>query len=53
LKKLPHFDPELSYDNPPEEIKAFSKPIETADGIIIYTTEYVYTIPGGLKNGIE
>lgn len=53
LKKLPHFDPELSAANPPKEIIAFRKNIETADGIIICTPEYIFSIPSGLKNAIE
>lgn len=53
LKKLPHFDPELSANNPPESVVNFRKTIEKADGIIICTPEYVFSIPSGLKNAIE
>jgi chromate reductase len=53
LKTLPHFDPELSIENPPQEIIDFRKKIENADGIIICTPEYVFSIPSGLKNAIE
>ncbi len=53
LKALPHFDPELSVDNPPSQIVEFRKNIEQADGIIICTPEYVFSIPSGLKNAIE
>lgn len=53
LKTLPHFDPELSSDNPPNEIVEFRQLIEQADGIIICTPEYVFSIPSGLKNAIE
>ena len=53
LKTLPHFDPELSADNPPRQIIEFRKNIEQADGIIICTPEYVFSIPSGLKNAIE
>lgn len=53
LKKLPHFDPELSVNNPPQEIIAFRKLIADADGILISTPEYVFSIPSGLKNAIE
>jgi chromate reductase, NAD(P)H dehydrogenase (quinone) len=53
LKTLPHFDPELSADNPPKEIIEFRQSIEQADGIIICTPEYVFSIPSGLKNAIE
>lgn len=53
LKTLPHFDPELAVHNPPNEIVALRKRIEEADGIIISTPEYVFSIPSGLKNLIE
>lgn len=53
LKVLPHFDPELSTDNTPKTILEFRKSIENADGIIICTPEYVFSIPSGLKNAIE
>lgn len=53
LKLLPHFDPELSTENPPRQIIELRKSIEQADGIIICTPEYVFSIPSGLKNAIE
>ena len=53
LKTLPHFDPELSTDNPPKEIIEFRKSVEEADGIIICTPEYIFSIPSVLKNAIE
>jgi chromate reductase len=53
LKTLPHFDPELSSDNTPKQIIEFRKGIDQADGIIICTPEYVFSIPSGLKNAIE
>ena len=53
LKILPHFDPERSTDNTPKIILDFRQKIETADGILICTPEYVFSIPSGLKNAIE
>jgi chromate reductase, NAD(P)H dehydrogenase (quinone) len=53
LKTLPPFDPDLSTDQAPLEIIEFRKNIENADGIIICTPEYVFSIPSGLKNAIE
>lgn len=53
LKTLPHFDPELSAHNPPKEVIELRKNIEQADGVIICTPEYVFSIPSGLKNAIE
>ena len=53
LKKLPHFDPDLSINNPPVEIVAFRNQIEKAQGVVICSPEYVFSIPSGLKNAIE
>ena len=53
LKLLPHFDPEATIDNPPKSVADFRNKISEADGIIICTPEYVFSIPGGLKNAIE
>jgi chromate reductase, NAD(P)H dehydrogenase (quinone) len=53
LKALPHFDPELSVNNPPKKIIKLRNEIEKADGILICTPEYVFSIPSGLKNAIE
>ncbi len=53
LKKLPHFDPELSVENTPGIILDFRKSIEEADGVLICTPEYIFSVPSGLKNAIE
>ena len=53
LKLLPHFDPEATIDNPPKSIADFRNKINEADGLIICTPEYVFSIPSGLKNAIE
>lgn len=53
LKTLPHFDPELSVVNTPKVILDFRNNIQNADGILICTPEYVFSIPSGLKNAIE
>ncbi|HOY96233.1 MAG TPA: NAD(P)H-dependent oxidoreductase [Catalimonadaceae bacterium] len=53
LKMLPHFDPELSLENTPQTILDFRTMVHEADGILICTPEYVFSIPSGLKNAIE
>ena len=53
LKLLPHFDPDLSINNPPESIADFRNIISASYGILICTPEYVFSIPNGLKNAIE
>ena len=53
LTELPHFKTELTDINVPEKIIDFRNKIANADGIIICTPEYVFSIPSGLKNMIE
>ncbi len=53
LKSLPHFDPELSIDHTPKQVVEFRQAIDKADGILICTPEYIFSIPSGLKNAIE
>jgi len=53
LDQLPHFNPDLDTENPPEVITFFRDKIALADGIIICTPEYVFSLPGSLKNALE
>lgn len=53
LKTLPHFDADLSMNRPPEAIVQIRKKIENADGILICTPEYIFSMPSGLKNLFE
>lgn len=53
LAVLPHFKTELTDQNVPEKIVEFRNLIAHADGIIICTPEYVFSIPSGLKNALE
>ena len=53
LTELPHFKTDLTDENVPEEIVQFRNKISNADGIVICTPEYVFSIPSGLKNAIE
>lgn len=53
LNTLPHFDTELSIANTPQIILDFRNSILHADGILICTPEYIFSIPSGLKNAIE
>lgn len=52
LAELPHFNPDLEKELPDSILNLRNK-IENADGIIFCTPEYVYSIPGSLKNLIE
>lgn len=53
LESIPHFNPDLDTENPPEEVTIFRNKILAADGVIICTPEYVFSLPGSLKNALE
>lgn len=53
VDKLPHFNPELDNENPPAEVEEFREKIQIADGVLFCTPEYVFSLPGSLKNAIE
>lgn len=52
IRSLPHFDQDEE-NNPPQPVKEFKKAILNADGIIIITPEYNWSIPGVLKNALD
>ena len=53
LKALPPFDPALSASGPPAEIQLFRDRLERADGVLICSPEYIFSIPSALKNVFE
>ena len=53
LSSLPHFNPSESINNPPASVIDFRKRIEEADGVLVCTPEYIFSIPAILKNAIE
>ena len=53
LDQLPHFNPDLDTAEPPRAVAAFRAKIADADGILICTPEYVFSLPGSLKNALE
>ena len=53
IEKLPHFNPDIEDENLDSSVVNFRKQIEKSDGVIICTPEYVFSIPGSLKNAIE
>lgn len=50
---LPHFDPGLDNDNPPQAVAAFRALLAAADGVVICTPEYAFGVPGSLKNALD
>ncbi|MEQ9307269.1 MAG: NADPH-dependent FMN reductase [Marinoscillum sp.] len=53
IDRLPHFNPDLDNENPPKEILDLRSKLIAADGVIFCTPEYVFSLPGSLKNAIE
>lgn len=52
IGRLPHFNQDDEND-PPEVVIAFKKQIADADGVLIATPEYNWSIPGVLKNALD
>ncbi len=53
LAYLPQFNPDLDNETPPAEVASLRRKIKEADGVLICTPEYVFSIPGALKNALE
>lgn len=53
LAEIPHFNPDLDTEHPPKEVEVFRNKIYQADEVIICTPEYVFSLPGSLKNALE
>lgn len=50
---LPYFNQDFTNENTPESVIKFREAINKADGILVCTPEYVFSLPGVLKNAIE
>jgi chromate reductase, NAD(P)H dehydrogenase (quinone) len=54
LGDLPHYNGDLdTEENLPVQVRELREQIKAADGLLIATPEYNYSIPGGLKNLID
>ena len=53
LAALPHFNPDHDKETAPPIVEVLRTKIKNADGVIICTPEYVFSLPGALKNAIE
>jgi hypothetical protein len=49
LRELPLYDEDLDTEDPPEPAADLRARIAAADGLLIVTPEYNYSLPGGLK----
>jgi NAD(P)H-dependent FMN reductase len=52
IGSLPFFDQDMEQD-PPEIVKEFKESIRNADGVLIITPEYNWSVPGVLKNALD
>jgi NAD(P)H-dependent FMN reductase len=52
VRYLPQFNPDLD-DDPPAEVVDLRRRIREADGVLISTPEYVFAVPGSLKNALD
>jgi chromate reductase, NAD(P)H dehydrogenase (quinone) len=52
IRSLPFFDQDEE-NQPPQSVKEFKEAISKADGVLIITPEYNWSVPGVLKNALD
>ncbi|BDH47795.1 chromate reductase [Salmonella enterica subsp. enterica serovar Choleraesuis] len=54
IAEIPLYDADLQEESGfPAAVEALAEQIRAADGVVIVTPEYNYSVPGGLKNAID
>lgn len=53
LSDLPYFNQDVTDEQIDPSVKAFRDAIQQADAVLICTPEYVFSLPGILKNALE
>jgi chromate reductase len=53
LETLPHFNPDIDDEHVSQAVRDFRELIRNADGVLICTPEYVFSLPGALKTALE
>jgi NAD(P)H-dependent FMN reductase len=53
IGELPHYNADLDGDDPPAGVVRLRDAIRAADGLLVVTPEYNYSIPGVLKNALD
>ncbi len=53
LDRIPHFNPDLDTDIPPEAVRIWREELKEADAVLISSPEYAFAIPGVLKNALD
>jgi chromate reductase len=50
---FPHYDADLQAEGFPEPVAAMAAAVAAADGVLLVTPEYNYSVPGALKNALD
>lgn len=53
IGQFPLYDADVQAQGIPEAVSAMGAAIRAADGVIIVSPEYNYSLPGGLKNALD
>jgi chromate reductase len=53
IREVPLYDADVDAQGPPAAVKALKERIAAADGLLLATPEYNYSVPGVLKNAID
>jgi chromate reductase len=53
VAEFPHYDADIQAEGFPPAVTAMGEAIAAADGVIVVTPEYNYSVPGALKNGLD
>lgn len=53
IATLPHFNPDINDERVDPVVRDYRRQIDAAAGVLISTPEYVFSIPGVVKNAIE
>jgi chromate reductase, NAD(P)H dehydrogenase (quinone) len=53
LGTLPHFNPDLDGETPPQSVLEWRAEVGLADGLLISSPEYAHGVPGCLKNALD
>ena len=53
IAELPHFNPDPDIEEIPLSVITFRELVDQADGVIICSPEYVFSLPAVLKNALE
>lgn len=53
VRDLPHYDADVQAEGWPKAVTTMADAIRAADGLIIISPEYNYSVPGVLKNAID